>query len=296
MSTTASPRELDHLVLPTAALGTARARYEALGFTVSPVGVHPFGTENACVYLADGTFLEPLVVGDAAKASEAVATGNVFVARDQEFRKLNGAEGISAVVFSTHDADADHDAFLRAGVAAGPRLDFSRPFVDASGKADTASFRLAFAAEMAVPDTFFFTCERANAPQVDRSALQAHANGARRITAVVACADDPGSHRQFFVAVAKAPVAAQSPGRIELRLPNAAIQLVNAPGFMAEFGLDAPAGSPLRLAAVVFGVASLAQAKTLFDAGGVGYEQRGNRLIVPPAPGQGAIFAFEELS
>lgn len=295
MSTTASPRQLDHLVLPTAALGTTRSRFEALGFTVSPIGVHPFGTENACVYLADGTFLEPLVVGDAAKASEAVATGNVFVARDQKFRKLNGAEGISAVVFSTHDADADHEAFLRAGVSAGPRLDFSRPFVDASGKADTASFRLAFAAEAAVPDTFFFTCERANAPKVDRSALQAHANGARCIAAVVACADEPGSHRKFFEAVAGAPVAAQSPDRLEVGLPNAAIAIMDAAGFAAEFGLDAPSGSPLRLAAVVFGIASLTRTENLLRANVIEFDHRDNRLIVPPAPGQGAVFVFEEL-
>ncbi|MEP9374230.1 VOC family protein [Mesorhizobium sp. KR1-2] len=295
MSITASPRELDHLVLPTAALGTARTRYEALGFTVSPVGVHPFGTENACVYLADGTFLEPLVVGDTAKAAEAVAAGNVFVARDRAFRELNGAEGLSAVVFSTRDADADHDAFVRAGVSAGPRLDFSRPFVDASGKADTASFRLAFAAEAAVPGTFFFTCERANAPKVDRSALQAHANGARRIAAVVACADESGSHRKFFETVAGAPVAAQSPGRLEVSLPNAAITVEDGAGFAAEFGLDVPSSSPLWLAAVVFGVASLTQTENLLRANVIEFDHRDNRLIVPPAPGQGAVFVFEEL-
>ncbi len=283
-------------MLPTAVLETARARLEALGFTVSPVGVHPFGTENACVYLADGTFLEPLVVGDATRAAEAVAANNVFVARDQAFCERHGAEGLSAVVFATRNADADHDAFVRAGVSAGPRLDFSRPFVDASGKQDTASFRLAFAAEAAVPDTFFFTCERANAPKVDRSALQAHANGARRITAVVGCAEDPAAHRQFFEAVTGAPVTSPAAGRIEVCLPNAAIAIADAAGFTTEFGLDAPSGSPLRLAAIVFGVASLGQAKALFDAGDVGYQQRGSRLVVPPAPGQGAIFAFEELS
>jgi hypothetical protein len=225
-----------------------------------------------------------------------VAAGNVFVARDQAFRERNGVEGFSAVVFSTRDADADQDIFERAGVSAGPRLDFSRPFTDASGKADTASFRLAFAAEATVPDTFFFTCERANAPKVDRSALQAHANGARRIMAVVACAEDPASHGIFFEAVAGAPATAPSPGLIELGLPNAAVEIVDAAIFAAEFGIAAPAGSPLRLAAVVFGVASLTRAEDLLRANVIEFDHRDNRLIVPPAPGQGAIFAFEELS
>ncbi|PSJ59911.1 VOC family protein [Pseudaminobacter soli (ex Li et al. 2025)] len=294
MSTSATPRPLDHLVLPTADLGIARERLSALGFTVAPIGVHPFGTENACVYLSDGTFLEPLVVGDAAKADEAVATKNVFVARDRQFRVRNGEEGLSAIVFGTEDADADHKTFVDAGVSAGDRLDFSRPFKDASGKADMASFRLAFAAETDAPDAFFFTCERANVPQVDRSALQAHANGAKRLASIIACVDDPASHARFFEAVANAPALPAANGVLQVILPNAAIELVDPAAFKADTGLGAPAGN-LRLVAIVFGVASLTQTNKILRANVIEFDHRDNRLIVPAAPGQGAIFIFEEL-
>lgn len=292
MSTPAKPRPLDHLVLPTADLGTARARLTALGFTVAPVGIHPFGTENACVYLADDTFLEPLAVGDVGQIAEAITAGNVFVARDQKFRAENGAEGLSALVFGTQDADADHDAFVRAGISAGDRLDFSRPFTDAAGKADTASFRLAFAAQAKAPDAFFFTCERANAPKVDRSALQAHANGVMRIAAVVVSTKNPAEHRGFFEAVTNAPASRGTELLVEL--PNAEIRLADPAAFASEFGLDAPSGSALRLAAVVFGVARLTQTENLLRANVIEFEHHGNRLIVPEASGQGAIFAFEE--
>ena len=57
-------RALDHLVLPVPSLELARAHLDALGFTIAPQGTHPFGTINACVFFADGTFLEPLAVGD----------------------------------------------------------------------------------------------------------------------------------------------------------------------------------------------------------------------------------------
>jgi len=56
------PRNVDHLVLPVSDLGTSRERMTALGFTVAPEAVHPFGTENACVFFADGTYLEPLAI------------------------------------------------------------------------------------------------------------------------------------------------------------------------------------------------------------------------------------------
>src|SRR5690606_2212806 len=96
------------------------------------------------------------------------------------------------------DADADHARYIEAGVSAGNRLDFSRPFTDAAGKSDTASFRLAFAGSEDAPDAFLFACERVNAPRVDRSALQAHANGVERIAEVVAISDDPAGQGRLL--------------------------------------------------------------------------------------------------
>ncbi|NGN39993.1 VOC family protein [Mesorhizobium sp. CGMCC 1.15528] len=296
MSISAKARPLDHLVLPTADLGVARERLAALGFTVAPVGIHPFGTENACVYFSDGTFLEPLAIGDAGKVDEAITAQNVFVERDRLFRERNGEEGFSALVFGTEDADADNAVFVRAAVSAGPRLDFSRPFVDASGKAETASFRLAFAAEADMPDTFFFTCELVNAPKVDRSALQAHANGARRIVGVVAVSADPTAYGGFFNVVAGAEAGLASSQSVQFELPNATIALTDSAGLKAAFGVDIPPASSLQLAAIVFSVKDLAKTEALFIADTVDYHRRGSRLIVTPAAGQGAILAFEEFS
>ena len=98
---------LDHLVLPVADLATARQRLTALGFTVAPDGAHPFGTANCCVYLAGGTFLEPLQVAHPDQASAAIEAGNVFVARDRDHRRRASGDGFSALVFGTRDASAD---------------------------------------------------------------------------------------------------------------------------------------------------------------------------------------------
>ena len=106
---------LDHLVMPTADLAVARARLNALGFTVAPEGVHPFGTANCCVYFPGGTFLEPLAVRDAEAVAAAIEGGNVFVARDRLFRAAQGDEGLSALVLATDDADADHERLVAQG-------------------------------------------------------------------------------------------------------------------------------------------------------------------------------------
>jgi len=280
-------RPIDHLVLPTASLATARARLSALGFTVAPDGVHPFGTANCCVYFADGTFLEPLAVADAAVAKAAAGRGNVFVGRDARFRERNGDEGFSALVFATDDADADHAAFAGAGVSAGDMLEFSRDFVDAAGRQDRATFRLAFAAEAAMPEMFFFTCARIGVPNVDRSALQRHANGASRLKRVVVS----GGNAAEVARIARTACFASASEAGKVTTPNAAIEILRSSELTEKFG-----GAPddaARLSAVVFGVADLAVVRETLNQAGVVFEKRGDKLVVQPAPGQGAIFAFE---
>lgn len=288
------PRALDHLVLPTASLRMAKARLTELGFTVAPVGRHPFGTENVCVYFADGTFMEPLAIGEEAKAQQAVEEGNVFVTRDRQFRARNGDEGFSALVLATDDADMDHAAFLCEGISAGDRLDFSRPFTDGSGKTDTASFRLAFAADKASPDAFFFTCQRVNAPRVDRSALQVHENGVGRIAGVIAVSEGPHASGEFLSVVVANQTPVASGGQIELQLANAGIRCVTPAAFEQMSGQGVVGSTGLRLAGVIFGVQSVAALEAVLARNGIDHITRGGRIVVPAAPGQGAVFIFEE--
>jgi hypothetical protein len=284
---------LDHLVLPTADLATARSRLTALGFTVAPRGVHPFGTENCCVYLADGTFFEPLAIGDAVAAEAAIAAGNIFVARDRAYRERLGDEGFSAVVFSTADADADHRRYAEAGVSAGARLDFSRPFVDARGNSDTASFRLAFAAAPEAFGSFLFACERVNAPAVDRATLQLHENSVLSILEVVAVGSDPAAGHHLLALAADAPLAAPRQTG-ELVLPNARLGVMTPAAYERRFARPAPVSADMRFAAVVFSVASLEKLRALLARGGVGYDIGDGQLVVAPVQGQGATFIFKE--
>lgn len=284
-------RPLDHLVLPTADLDAARGRLERLGFTVAPRGVHPFGTENRCVYFSDDTFMEPLAVADAAAADAAVTAGNVFVARDRAFRENFGSEGFSAVVFGSKDADEDHRRYVETGISGGDRLDFSRPFVDASGRSDTASFRLAFAALPQMRGTFVFACQRVNAPRVDRSALEAHANGVTRVAQVVAVAPEPARMTDFLSIVAGAGGTGTA-GRLDL--PNARIAVMTPDRYAEDFGLPCKTREGLAFSAVVFAVRDIDAARRNLVSGGVDHDMRNGRIVIAAAPGQGAAFIFEE--
>lgn len=275
---------VDHLVLPTASVEVARRRLSALGFTVAPDGFHPFGTVNCCVYLGDGTFLEPLALRDGPVAAAAIAAGNVFVARDHVFRAMSGEEGFSAIVLASDDADRDHAAFVEGGISGGDILTFSRQARDAAGNAGTASFRLAFAADTGTADAFLFTCQRVNVPAIDRSALERHENGVAGIRAILVDA----AATSFMGLVGRATGSSGDGTARIVELSNAVVRPVGAAD-------PSPArDSGATLAAVVFAVADIVRARRAFDEGGIAYVADGARLVVPAAPGQGAVFIFEE--
>jgi hypothetical protein len=283
---------LDHLVLPTKSLAAARDRLACLGFTVAPNGMHPFGTENCCIYLADGTFMEPLAIANPSKITEAAASGNVFVERDRLYREHRGEEGFSAVVFGTEDAKAEHAHYEGIGISAGNMLEFSRPFVDAAGRSDTASFRLAFAAKSDAQNAFVFACQRLNAPKVDRSTLQAHKNGAQAIRRIIAVADDPAAALRFLADAAGADSAVRDDS---VSLPNAKLTVLDPAAFAARYGIVTDnAAMALSFTAIVFSVASLGKTRAVLAESNIAYDMKGGSVVVAPAVGQGAAFIFEE--
>ncbi|WP_217570632.1 VOC family protein [Mesorhizobium sp. GbtcB19] len=282
---------LDHLVLPTASLDFVRARLTAIGFVVAPVGVHPFGTENACVFLADGTYLEPLAIGNEQTADRAIGEGNVFVARDRLYRQTLGDEGFSAVVLATANADADHARYVETGLSAGEMLSFSRAFTDANGKSDTASFKLAFISDKEADEAFLFACQRNNAPNIDRTALQAHANGVTGILEIIAVSDRPAAQIGLIATAAEADAS----GGDAVRLPNAILNVLSSEDYGLRFGLTVAPSPDLRFSAIVFSVRDRPAARRLLADNAIRHNMSGNDIVVAPAPGQGAAFIFREI-
>lgn len=290
----ATVRPLDHLVIPVTDLGTARSRLERLGFTVAADARHPFGTENACVFLADRTYLEPLAVGSPDDVQAAMRAGNQFVARDHAFRFRNGEEGLSAVVMGTPDADADHAAFRASGLSGGEQLSFSREMKFPDGTAITASFRLSFAADLRAPDFFAFTCERVNMPPADRSALERHANGVSGLARIVLSEAEPAEFAHYLQAVTGGANASGDNGRVGVTTANVPIEVLDPATLRAEFGVPRSSERGLRGEAVVFKVADLAATERLLAGNGIRHMRSSGMVVVPREPGQGTLFAFSE--
>lgn len=297
MSELNKPRGLDHLVLPVLSLEAARLRLTDLGFTVAPDARHPFGTENACVFFGDDTYLEPLAIASREECEAAAKAGNMFVARDQAFRFRNDPEGLSAIVVKTEDGEADHRRFVAEGFSGGPMLHFERMFKMADGSEVMGGFKLAFAADLRSPDFFLFACERVNPLPADRGALARHANGALGLSTVVLGEDNPSDFQYLLEEVfEQRAVEAHSFG-LSLQSANVAIEVLTPAGLAGFFGLDSEnGGRGLKGRLIVVKVADIGVTERLLAAKGIAFSRRGVCLIVPHEAGQGVPFAFEEVS
>ena len=291
----ATPHPLDHLVLPVADLDLARERLGKLGFTVAADARHPFGTENACVFFADKTYLEPLGIASVEESEASARQGNVFTARNQAFRFRCGEEGLSAVAFGSEDASVDHQNFVGSGSSAGEMLQFSRPMTMSDGSQNMAGFRLAFVGDLRAPDLFLFTVERINSLPADRGALETHPNGVIGIAEIALCAPEPAAFAAFVGLGVAQPVAEKTSFGVSIAASNAKISLMTPAGLEAYFEIAVSAADRgLRGRAILFNVVDLAVTEAHLAANGVTYTRKNNRILVKPAPGQGTHFAFEE--
>ena len=274
-------RSIDHVVMPFETLGGSRDWFDRLGFTVAPDAVHPFGTGNACVFLADGRFIEPLAVVDMANYEAAEGEGHLFVMRDAAARALADRPGISALAFRSDDAVADREQLMAAGVGEEEFVHFERAMrLPDGGKAQLA-FRLAFAKMMSGGAPNFFYCEARHRVQPDRSSLIAHRNGATGIARMTVASNDRDRALDYLMAVAGSQPQEGCAGSSEVPLAGGTLELVSG------------GARPLTIDSVTITVADLAFAKDFWQGQGVESSNDGEGVAVPCPNGRGVIRFIE---
>jgi len=287
-------RKIDHLVLPVGNLARARERLSLLGFTVAPDGQHPFGTENACVFLEDGTYLEPLAVSDRRKAGAAAKRGNVFLERDLAYRGRRGREGLSAVVVSSDDAAGDDEHYKAAGISGGEPLEFGRTLRSPDGDEVEARFRLAFASMENAPDFFAFACQRLVSFPQKLDGLRSHANAVSGLKEIILASNDPRASSPFLEGLLRVS-GEEIDGGLAFQADALRLRVLRNEQIEHEFGPSGAAvGEGLVGQAVIFRTLDLAVTEIILAANDVAFIRRDGRVLVSPSSGQGVLFGFEE--
>jgi glyoxalase-like protein len=186
---------IDHLVLCGIDLEAMRERYAALGFTLTPLAQHPFGTRNSLVQL-DNVFIELLSVAQPEKIPEHRPGHFSFAAFNRDF--LKQGEGLSMLVLDSVDARADTAFYRRHGLETYQPFDFSRRAKLPTGDNAVVSFSLAFVADPQMPRCGFFCCQQ-HAPQYFwQPYYQDHPNGAQTVLEVALVAQRPREIKAFL--------------------------------------------------------------------------------------------------
>jgi catechol 2,3-dioxygenase-like lactoylglutathione lyase family enzyme len=255
---------IDHVVIVVRALEEARASYERLGFTLTPIGRHTkLDTANHCIMLAENTYFELLTV-----------------VRPQPLNAAFGAvlkdrEGIAAVALKTEDARAAVPKLAEAGLGPSAAVDFGRPVELSEGKKD-ARFTVVHLDDAKTPGGRMFLCQQHTPELVWLKPYLEHKNRARGVKRVTLVANDPkaaaAAHGVVFGAEAKA-----IEGGFEVATGNAALRVLSASAFRDAYpGEDRLAGH-----APVFAVLTLSVADP--DAAGVQLKREG--IAVQPTAG-----------
>ena len=173
---------LDHVVVMCRDLAEGHRRWQSLGFTVSPRGLHTaaMGTANHTIMLGHD-YLELIGV---VSETERNAPGRAFLARR--------GEGIERAAFTGTDADDGVAELKERGFAALGPYDFGRPVDRPDGSKVEARFRtFVWPIEERPGGLRVFACQHLTRENVWLPELVRHANTATRIDRVEMLSPDP---------------------------------------------------------------------------------------------------------
>ena len=285
------PRPIDHAVIAVRDLDAARATFAALGFTVSPVAHHPFGTANAVVQLG-GSYIELLAVVDAGRIPEAEGGRYSFAAFNRDF--LARREGMSMLALRSADAAADRAAFAAAELPVYEPVQFTRLARAPDGRDLEVGFSVTFTSDARIPDAGFFTCQHHNPDRFWWPEYQSHANGATRLAGAVMASRDPADYHIFFTYFTGQHDMRSDSLMVSFDTGGGKVDIVSPVAAKAMYGVDAGANPKPRFVGLRVATPDLAAAAVTLRGNGVPFVERMGRLVVPPEAACGAAIAFVE--
>ena len=231
---------LDHSGHFVAEVDAARSALERLGFTVTPLSAQRqpdpetgemklTGTGNICVMLPEG-YLEFLV------HTADTPIGLEFKAA------LDRRAGLHLAAFGLADAEARHAELVKDGLDMRPLVHFSRDVETGTG-IETAAFTVARLAAGTMPEGRVQSLTHHNEAALWQPRWTGHANGARRLEAMVLSAPAPAESAERFSRFLGRPVEVHGTG-LRIALDRGALDFLPEDAATALVGHAVDPGRP----------------------------------------------------
>ncbi len=280
-------RGIDHVAVLVRDLDDAQARFQSLGFTVTPRAYHPWGTANHLVQFGR-SFIE--IVGIAEPDKLILHTEQRFSFSAHAADILAKREGMAMIVFSSSDAEADTERWTRSGLRTYEPVYFERGAKLPSGEEAKVAFTVSFVTHAELPDCAFFVCQQHFPQYFWKPDYQQHANGATEIgRATLRVAGQPQRFANFVRGLTGfEPTPA--PGGIEVKMAWGTVEVLTPAACTAQYPLlsgaqTAPDGNFVNLA---IDVADIGKAARLLERSGIPHHSTPTYLDIAP----GALFGL----
>ncbi len=286
-------RGIDHLVLVVHDLEAARETYRRLGFTLTPIAHHPWGTSNSLVQL-DGNFLELLAIHDADRIKDGPAGAFSFGTFCQRFAEQR--EGFAMLVLESHDPDQDRADFEAAGLQVYRPFSFERDAALPDGSVERIGFSLTFTSHPGIAEAGFFTCYQHNPAAFWKPQYQVHENTGQQISEVIMVADDPDRFAAFYQGFSGSNRVETRPGEWTVSTPRGRISVMTPDTCSARIGADYGNGDIAgpHFAAYKVRVSDLRATERALSSEALDVDRIDGRIVVGAAQAHGATILFEE--
>jgi hypothetical protein len=284
-------RGIDHLVLCVHDLGAACEAYRRFGFTTTPQAQHPFGTGNHLVQL-QGNFLELLGVLAPADIPAPQPGHFNFAAHSVDF--LAKREGLSMLVFESHNADVDRAAFAAGGLQTYAPAGFQRQAVLPDGQSVTVGFSMAFVTDPRAPEIAFFACQQHAPEHFWKPDYQRHANGGRVVSEVVMVAPDPPALADLFAGLQGAAAVRDTGDALAVDTGRGTVSVIRPQAFAERFGdagIDNPPETPY-FAGYAVAVPDVDATAAVLTDNGVAFRRADDRVQIAAADAFGIALEF----
>lgn len=183
---------IDHPLLATRDIIKLRDLLITLGFNMTAIGRHPWGTSTSLA-MFDGCLLEIMGLYDDSLIDELPA-GQFRFGR-HVFEHLQQREGIALTALHSTDSRADAQQAARAGFSVAGHLEFGRDVTLPDGSADRTKTTLALLPDLQFPRLSMFLCQQHRPELVYVPAWLQHPNKVTGIRAVNVVAEQACHNR-----------------------------------------------------------------------------------------------------